>query len=286
MAATQTAMRRRARIMRAVNVPMRAALSLPFATPLSGNLMLISHTGRKSGKAYRQPVSYVRDVDRAAAHVAHLLRDPGDSLADAGLGLGGGIGRLDGLLAGTERVHLRRQVLRGDGELLLLRLQRSCWPCKCRFRDVTAARRVSASRARSSRPAASDLPRLALQLGCRLLQLGELKLDALAAGRHVRHPAAHLLQQLQLPLVGVVEHLAGILGAVERLIRLGPEQRRDAAHETHPIHVPSLGRRLRHVRRPGDASEANVQGPGEQVRPAPLALGSQVGGGRWRAAHW
>jgi hypothetical protein len=45
-----------------------------------------------------------------------------------------------------------------------------------------------------------------LQLGRRLLQLGELKLDAPAAGRHVRQPAAHLLQQLQLPLVGIVEH--------------------------------------------------------------------------------
>ena len=61
MAVNQAVMRRRARIMRAVNVPMRAVLSLPFATPLSGNLMLISYTGRKSGKAYRQPVSYVRD---------------------------------------------------------------------------------------------------------------------------------------------------------------------------------------------------------------------------------
>ena len=63
MAVSQAAMRRRARIMRAVNVPMRAVLSLPFATPLSANLMLISYTGRKSGKAYRQPVSYVRDGD-------------------------------------------------------------------------------------------------------------------------------------------------------------------------------------------------------------------------------
>ena len=59
----QAAMRRRARIMRAVNVPMRAVLGLPFATPLGGSLMLISYTGRKSGKAYRQPVSYVRDGD-------------------------------------------------------------------------------------------------------------------------------------------------------------------------------------------------------------------------------
>ena len=63
MATDPAAMRRRARIMRAVNVPMRAVLSLPVATPLSANLMLISYTGRKTGKAYRQPVSYVRDGD-------------------------------------------------------------------------------------------------------------------------------------------------------------------------------------------------------------------------------
>jgi deazaflavin-dependent oxidoreductase (nitroreductase family) len=61
MAPNPEALRRRARIMRAVNVPMRAVLSLPFATPLSANLMLISYTGRKTGKAYRQPVSYARD---------------------------------------------------------------------------------------------------------------------------------------------------------------------------------------------------------------------------------
>ncbi|HEY0936098.1 MAG TPA: nitroreductase/quinone reductase family protein [Trebonia sp.] len=53
--------RRQARVMRAVNVPMRAVLSLPFPTPLSASLMLISYTGVKSGKAYRQPVSYARD---------------------------------------------------------------------------------------------------------------------------------------------------------------------------------------------------------------------------------
>jgi hypothetical protein len=48
-------------MMRMVNVPMRAVLRLPFPTPLSGNLMLVGYTGRKSGKAYLQPVSYVRD---------------------------------------------------------------------------------------------------------------------------------------------------------------------------------------------------------------------------------
>jgi hypothetical protein len=55
--------RRQARMMRAMNVPMRAVLNLPFPTPLSANLMLVSYTGVKSGKAYLQPVSYARDGD-------------------------------------------------------------------------------------------------------------------------------------------------------------------------------------------------------------------------------
>jgi hypothetical protein len=55
------ARRRQARTMRVVNVPMRAVLRLPFRTPLSANLMLISYTGVKSGKAYLQPVSYAPD---------------------------------------------------------------------------------------------------------------------------------------------------------------------------------------------------------------------------------
>jgi deazaflavin-dependent oxidoreductase (nitroreductase family) len=49
-----------ARFMRVVNVPMRLVLGLRFATPLSRRLMLVSYTGRKTGKAYRQPVSYVQ----------------------------------------------------------------------------------------------------------------------------------------------------------------------------------------------------------------------------------
>jgi len=55
------AMRRRSGIFRVVNVPMRAVLSLPFPTPLSKNLMLVRYTGRKSGRVYRQPLSYARD---------------------------------------------------------------------------------------------------------------------------------------------------------------------------------------------------------------------------------
>jgi hypothetical protein len=44
-----------------VNVPMRMILALPFATPLSGRLMLAFLTGRRTGRTYRQPLSYVRD---------------------------------------------------------------------------------------------------------------------------------------------------------------------------------------------------------------------------------
>lgn len=51
--------RLQARFMRVINVPMRFVLGLPVATPLTGRLMLITFTGRRSGKTYRQPLSYV-----------------------------------------------------------------------------------------------------------------------------------------------------------------------------------------------------------------------------------
>jgi F420H(2)-dependent quinone reductase len=51
------------RAFRIINVPMRAVLGLPVATPLGGSLMLAFIRGRKTGKLYRQPISYVRDGD-------------------------------------------------------------------------------------------------------------------------------------------------------------------------------------------------------------------------------
>jgi hypothetical protein len=47
--------------MKRVNVPVRFVLGLRFRTPLSG--LLLSYTGRKTGRFYRQPISYVRDGD-------------------------------------------------------------------------------------------------------------------------------------------------------------------------------------------------------------------------------
>ena len=47
--------------MRIVNVPMRVVLGPPVATPLGKRLMLAFIVGRKTGKTYHQPISYVRD---------------------------------------------------------------------------------------------------------------------------------------------------------------------------------------------------------------------------------
>ena len=52
--------RGQARLFRVLNVPMRFVLGLPLPTPPSGRLMLLTLTGRRTGRTYRQPVSYVR----------------------------------------------------------------------------------------------------------------------------------------------------------------------------------------------------------------------------------
>ncbi|MDE3076065.1 MAG: hypothetical protein KGJ86_11605 [Chloroflexota bacterium] len=83
--------RAQARLFRIVNVPMRFLLSLPFSIPLSGRLMLLSLTGRKTGKKYRQPVSYI-EQDRTT------LLTPGGGLWKRNL--------VDGQ---PVRIHLRGQ---------------------------------------------------------------------------------------------------------------------------------------------------------------------------------
>ena len=56
-------LRRRARRMKAINPVMRTLLRLPVRTPLSSRLMIVTHRGRRTGRIYQQPVSYVRDGD-------------------------------------------------------------------------------------------------------------------------------------------------------------------------------------------------------------------------------
>lgn len=87
------------RFLRIVNVPMRLILGLPVATPLGRNLMLAYLTGRKTGKAYRQPISYVRD---------------GDTL----LTPGGGKWKLNLVPGEPVRLRLRGQDVSADPELV------------------------------------------------------------------------------------------------------------------------------------------------------------------------
>jgi hypothetical protein len=49
--------------MNLANVPMRRILSLPIRTPLSKQLMLATIVGRRTGRVYRQPISYARQDD-------------------------------------------------------------------------------------------------------------------------------------------------------------------------------------------------------------------------------
>ena len=165
--------------------------------------------------------------------VAHLLADAGHRLVDPGLRLGGGVGRLDRLLAGPEGLDLGLQPLLGEGELLLLALQLGVLGLE--VGDLGGQRRLAGQRL-AGEVLAAHLQRLLglpLQLGGLLLELVDLQLDPLAAGRHVGDAAAHLREQVELALVAVVEGLARVLGAVQGLVGLGPEDQADALHETH-----------------------------------------------------
>jgi hypothetical protein len=51
------------RVMGALNVLPKFVRRLPFQTPMSGRLILLSYTGRKTGRVYTIPVSYVEQGD-------------------------------------------------------------------------------------------------------------------------------------------------------------------------------------------------------------------------------
>ena len=113
----------------------------------------------------------------------------------------------------------------------------SCSPASWVWRSAIwverPERRVRASRARSSRPPASAALAWPSSLVALLLELGDLQLEALAAGGDVGHAATHLLEQLELLLVGVVQRLARVLGLVQGLVRLGLEDQGEALPEAH-----------------------------------------------------
>ncbi len=105
----QAAARRRKR-MRRVNVIMRALLSLPFPTPLSSKLMLVTYTGRRTGKRYRQPLSYVVDPTTGSGDI--LLTPGGGNWT---LSLGGGTPVLSRVRG--RNVHLRPELIDDPAEV-------------------------------------------------------------------------------------------------------------------------------------------------------------------------
>ena len=124
----------------------------------------------------------------------------------------------------------------------LARVSFSSSPCSCAcwaWRSVSCCwspdRRVSASRARSSRPDLERLLRLLGQLVGLQVELVGLELDPLAAGGDVGDSPAHLLQQLELPLVGVVERLPRVLELVQGLVGLGAKDQGHALKDAHEL---------------------------------------------------
>ena len=85
--------------MKVANVPMRLILGLPVATPLGKRLMLVYLTGRRTGRPYRQPVSYVR-------HGGTLLTP------------GGGRWKLNLVEGRAERIRLRGRDLQAHPEII------------------------------------------------------------------------------------------------------------------------------------------------------------------------
>ena len=122
----------------------------------------------------------------------------------------------------------------------------SCWPCSMipSSWPWIAALRVSASRARSSRFAFSASLRLAVELVDLLLHRGVLELEPLLRRRDVGDPALDVLELAQLLLVGVVERLGRVLGAVEQLRELRLDDRHRAPHQAWHVSSRSVvGRR-------------------------------------------
>src|SRR3954451_3090590 len=173
------------------------------------------------------------------ADVAHLLGDAGHRLTDLRLRLSRRVGRLDGLLARAERVDLRLQPLRGGGELLLLRLKLRMLGLQ--VGELLVDRTTTGQRLTGEvvTAGADRLLRLLLQLVRGRLELLHLDLEALAAGRDVRDATAHLGEQLELLLVAVVERLARVLRAVERLVGLGLEDQGQSPAHAHPLRPSS-----------------------------------------------
>jgi hypothetical protein len=77
------------------------------------------------------------------------------------------------------------------------------------------------------------LPRLGVELVDRLTEGCLLELQPLLRRCHLGHAAAHVGQQLHLPLVAVIERLLGALGPFEQPRQLGLDDQGGASEQRH-----------------------------------------------------
>ena len=155
--------------------------------------------------------------------------DPRHRLAHLRLRLGCGVGGLHGLLLRTEALDADLELLGGLHELLLLVADLVVLGLE--LGELLAQRRPARQRL-AGQVFVSLSQRglgLTLQLVGLLLQTLGLQLDPLACRGDVGDAPAHLLQLLELLLVGEVQRVARVLHLVQRLVGLGPE---DVAYPT------------------------------------------------------
>ena len=153
--------------------------------------------------------------------VVEGLRDPGRALVDRGDGLGRGVLGLQRLLLRAEVVDPLLQRVERRGELLLLLVE--LLALRLHLVDLLLGRRLAGERLLGQvlPVGLQGLLGLVLQVVDGVLELLLLQLEPLLRRREVDQRPAHLGDLLEHLLVGEVEHLVGLLGRVERLVRLG-----------------------------------------------------------------
>lgn len=109
----------------ALNVPMRALLRSPLHRVASANLCLLEYTGRRSGRRFATPLSYVREGDRI------LLLSSRDTRWWTSFTPGPGVPAPVEILAAGERlrghartIHAERERLRESVRRFLVALPR------------------------------------------------------------------------------------------------------------------------------------------------------------------
>ena len=153
-------------------------------------------------------------------HVAHLLGDARQRRADAHLCLRGVVLRLDDLLAGPERLHLRDESLLSVDQLLLLRLELS----DLLVETLEFNHRSLLSLERETREVLTTgghrLPGLVLDVGDAGAHLLSLELETPLVGDHLHDAPLDVLEHLSLLVVGVIQSLPRVFGPVQQPVHL------------------------------------------------------------------